>query len=112
VNNTRSKITPGVRLPDGDGTPVTTIGQYKRDSRKRLVCMPPYAGSPITLARRPYKQRRHSDGTISVKVPISVNSTSGLWIGVLSQGFWIEQKFTPYRVLSAADSFFDPREDI
>lgn len=109
---TRSKITPGVRLPDGDGVPISVVGQYKRDSRKRLVCMPPYAGSAITLARRPYKQRRHPDGTISVKVPITVSSATGIWVGVLSKGFWIEQKFTPFRVLRATDSFFDPREDI
>ena len=112
MNTTRNKVTAGVRLPDGDGVPVTVVGQYKRDSRKRLVCMPPYAGAPITLPRRPYKQRRHPDGTISVKVPITVTSTTGLWIGVLSQGFWIEQKFTPFRVLSPIDSFFNPREDI
>lgn len=108
----RTKVTPGFRLADGDGVPVTTVGQYKRDSKNRLVCMPPFATSPLTLNRRPYKQRRHPDGTISVKVPITVTSNAGIWTGVLSQGFWIEQKFTPFRVISAGGSVFDPREDI
>lgn len=112
MNVTRSKITAGNRLPDGDGAPVTAVGQYKRDSRRRLVCMPPFSASAVTLARRPYKQRLHPDGTISVKVPITVTSSAGIWTGVLSQGYWIEQKFVPFRVLSASDNFFDPREDI
>src|SRR5437762_391491 len=93
----RTSIVQGVRLPTGDGVPLTAVGQYKRDSKKRLVCRPPYSTDSVTLNRQPYKQRLHPDGTISVKIPITVNSPIGLWTGVLSKGFWITQRFTPYK---------------
>lgn len=100
----RVTVFPGFRLEDGDGSPVEEIGQYKLDTYSNLVCMPPYSQVPVVLDRLIYVQRIHDDGSISITIPITSYSNTGVWTGTLSAGFWRETKFIPYHSVTPQES--------